>query len=328
LAKILIIFLEENKNYILKLSNLYNPSLPYSLSICSIPSVALPHFLISLVQYEIFSRAGPSIPGITRFKLMLDVLMKDVVFPVGKGKEETAATAEAEAGAGAGALWIVKSVLIAFHIVIPLTEEIHVGVSAETICARTASDQAILPGNAQMLLFVTTVIFLDVTDAIALAHCHRMHHKSLCWNCREPGHMANNCPNEGIATPVGRQDIVLESVQLQLCPLEGPVTWHVIVQMIPSAICATYLDTSPDSAPKPTFSESVEEEVCGGGGGGGGGRSSGYRDIVCRNCQQLGHMSRGLHGALDDLPQLRGTGSPCIRVPSGRFMDHRYSRRY
>nr|AFK44277.1 unknown [Medicago truncatula] len=41
----------------------------------------------------------------------------------------------------------------------PLTGEIQVGVSAETICARTARDLVIMLENALMLRFATIVVF-------------------------------------------------------------------------------------------------------------------------------------------------------------------------
>ncbi|KAK4745013.1 hypothetical protein SAY87_011325 [Trapa incisa] len=67
-----------------------------------------------------------------------------------------------------------------------------------------------------------------------------------------------------------------------------------------------------------------------GGDRGGAGRSIGsfnHRDVVCRNCQQVGHMSRDCMGPLMVCHNCGGRGHFAYECPSGRFMD-RYPRRY
>ncbi|TKY75435.1 Zinc finger CCHC domain-containing protein 7 [Spatholobus suberectus] len=59
---------------------------------------------------------------------------------------------------------------------------------------------------------------------------------------------------------------------------------------------------------------------------GGGARVGGYRDVICRNCQQLGHMSRDCMGPLMICHNCGGRGHLAYECPSGRFMD-RYPRR-
>jgi cellular nucleic acid-binding protein len=49
---------------------------------------------------------------------------------------------------------------------------------------------------------------------------------------------------------------------------------------------------------------------------------------MCRNCQQLGHMSRDCMGPLMICHNCGGRGHLAYECPSGRFVDRYPSRRY
>ncbi|KAH7517746.1 hypothetical protein FEM48_Zijuj09G0097000 [Ziziphus jujuba var. spinosa] len=172
--------------------------------------------------------------------------------------------------------------------------------------------------------------------------------KSLCWNCREPGHMASNCPNEGICHTCGKAGHrarectapPLPPGDLRLCNncyKQGHIaadctnekacnncrkTGHLARDCPNDPIC-NMCNVSGHVARQCPKGNILER----GGGGGGGVRGSGYRDIVCRNCQQLGHMSRDCMGPLMICHNCGGRGHLAYECPSGRFMD-RYPRRY
>ncbi|TXG64652.1 hypothetical protein EZV62_011646 [Acer yangbiense] len=173
--------------------------------------------------------------------------------------------------------------------------------------------------------------------------------KALCWNCREPGHMAGNCPNEGICHTCGKgghraRDCTappLPPGDLRLCNncyKQGHFaadctndkacnncrkTGHLARDCPNEPIC-NMCNVSGHVArqcPKGNILGDHRGASIRGGGG------SGYRDIVCRNCQQLGHMSRDCMGPLMICHNCGGRGHLAYECPSGRFMD-RYSRRY
>ncbi|KAH7574974.1 hypothetical protein JRO89_XS02G0028600 [Xanthoceras sorbifolium] len=175
--------------------------------------------------------------------------------------------------------------------------------------------------------------------------------KALCWNCREPGHMANNCPNEGICHTCGKgghraRDCTappLPPGDLRLCNncyKQGHFaadctnekacnncrkTGHLARDCPNEPICNS-CNVSGHVArqcPKGNVVGDRGASVRGGSVRGGGG----YRDIVCRNCQQLGHMSRDCMGPLMICHNCGGRGHLAYECPSGRFMD-RFSRRY
>ncbi|KAF9607283.1 hypothetical protein IFM89_033490 [Coptis chinensis] len=54
---------------------------------------------------------------------------------------------------------------------------------------------------------------------------------------------------------------------------------------------------------------------------GGGVRDSGYRDIVCRSCHQVGHMSRDCMGSLVICHNCGERGHMANECLSGRFME-------
>lgn len=112
-----------------------------------------------------------------------------------------------------------------------------------------------------------------------------------CNNCRKTGHLARDCPNDPICN---------------LCNVSG----HVARQ-----------------CPKSNVLGDRGDRGIGSGGGSVRGGGSGYRDVVCRNCQQLGHMSRDCMGPLMICHNCGGRGHLAYECPSGRFMD-RYPRRY
>ncbi|KAK1283561.1 hypothetical protein QJS10_CPB21g00307 [Acorus calamus] len=56
-------------------------------------------------------------------------------------------------------------------------------------------------------------------------------------------------------------------------------------------------------------------------------RGGGYRDVVCRMCNQMGHMSRDCMGAITICHNCGGRGHFAYECPSGRLMD-RGPRRY
>ncbi|GFY94426.1 zinc knuckle (CCHC-type) family protein [Actinidia rufa] len=63
------------------------------------------------------------------------------------------------------------------------------------------------------------------------------------------------------------------------------------------------------------------------GGARGGGYGGGYRDIICRTCYQLGHMSQDCMGAFMICRNCGGRGHLAYECPSGRFLDL-FPRRY
>nr|POE70628.1 dna-binding protein hexbp [Quercus suber] len=177
--------------------------------------------------------------------------------------------------------------------------------------------------------------------------------KSLCWNCREPGHMASNCPNEGICHTCGKAGHrarectapPLPPGDLRLCNncyKQGHIaadctnekacnncrkTGHLARDCPNDPIC-NMCNVAGHVARQCPKSNMIGERGGGGGGGGGGAaRGGGYRDVVCRNCQQLGHMSRDCMGPLMICHNCGGRGHLAYECPSGRFMD-RYPRRF
>ncbi|KAI5402385.1 hypothetical protein KIW84_050126 [Lathyrus oleraceus] len=96
-------------------------------------------------------------------------------------------------------------------------------------------------------------------------------------------------------------------------------TWHVIVQMTPFAMCAMFLDIGKQ-CPK--------SHIIGDHSGRGSFRGGGYCDVACRNCQQLGHMSRDCMGPLMICHNCGGRGHFAYERPSGRFVDRCPSDRY
>ncbi|KAG6779568.1 hypothetical protein POTOM_015960 [Populus tomentosa] len=168
--------------------------------------------------------------------------------------------------------------------------------------------------------------------------------KSLCWNCREPGHMASNCPNEGICHTCGKAGHRAKECtappmppgDLRLCNncyKQG----HIAADCTNDKACNNCRKTGHLAR------ECPNEPICNmcnvAGhvarqcpksnmlGDRGGMRSSGYQDIVCRNCHQYGHMSRDCMGPLMICHNCGGRGHRAIECPSGRMMD-RYPQRF
>ncbi|MCD9559117.1 hypothetical protein HAX54_016850 [Datura stramonium] len=188
------------------------------------------------------------------------------------------------------------------------------GVSAvrvRAVSARTANGLAILLGNALMLPYVTIVVSQGILPQSELT-------KSLCWNCREPGHMAGNCPNEGICHTCGKAGHRARDCTAPPLP-PGDLklkTGHLLPDCQNDPVC-NLCNISGHLARDCPKAGALEERGGGARPMGGGG---GYRDIVCRNCQQVGHMSRDCM-ALMICHNCGGRGHLAYECPSGRFMD-------
>ncbi|KAF9599899.1 hypothetical protein IFM89_001845 [Coptis chinensis] len=122
---------------------------------------------------------------------------------------------------------------------------------------------------------------------------------NLVKNCKRPGHYARECPNVAVCNNCGVPGHATIARRLS--------TWVVTVRMSHVA----------RQCPK---SEFVGER-------GGGVCDSGYRDIVCRSCHQVGHMSRDCTGGLMICHNCGGRGHMAYECLSGRFME-RAPRRY
>lgn len=169
--------------------------------------------------------------------------------------------------------------------------------------------------------------------------------KSLCWNCREPGHTASNCSNESICHTCGKAGHIARECSappgdLRLCNncyKQG----HIAADCTNEKACNNCRKTghlARECANEPVcnmcnISGHVARlcpkgNVMGERGGGGGGRSSGggFRDVAFRNCQQVGHMGSDM-GAFTICRNCGGRGHMAYECPSGRFMD-RFPRRY
>lgn len=94
-----------------------------------------------------------------------------------------------------------------------LTGEMEdVGVSAETICARTANVQAIMLENALMLQFVTIAVFLGtLLQSVLQSRYVGIAGNLVTWPV--------TAQMKASATPVVRLDIALEIAQLPQCHL-------------------------------------------------------------------------------------------------------------
>jgi len=177
--------------------------------------------------------------------------------------------------------------------------------------------------------------------------------KSLCWNCKEPGHMASSCPNEGICHTCGkaghraRECTVPQKPpgDLRLCNncyKQG----HIAVECTNEKACNNCRKTghlARDCPNDPICNlcnvsghvarQCPKSNFIGDRGGGGslrgGYRDGGFRDVVCRSCQQFGHMSRDcMGGPLMICHNCGGRGHQAYECPSGRFVDRYPSRRY
>ncbi|KAF9590711.1 hypothetical protein IFM89_036835 [Coptis chinensis] len=134
--------------------------------------------------------------------------------------------------------------------------------------------------------------------------------KTFDCNCKRPGHYAREWPNVAVCNNCGVPGhIAAECSTKSLCwNCRKAATWPMTTKMRGYAILA---------CPK---SEYVGER-------GGGVRDSGYRDIVCQSCHQVGHMSRDCTGGLMICHNCGGCGHMAYECLSGKFME-RAPRRY
>lgn len=128
-----------------------------------------------------------------------------------------------------------------------------------------------------------------------------------CNNCRKSGHLARNCTNDPVCN---------------LCHVAGhlarecPKSDEIIERGGPPLRGSGALFHGGDIPFR-------------GGGGGAPFRGGGYSDVVCRICNQVGHMSRDcMDGAFTICHNCGGRGHMAYECPSGRLLDRFPPRRY
>ncbi|KAG6523784.1 hypothetical protein ZIOFF_013671 [Zingiber officinale] len=171
--------------------------------------------------------------------------------------------------------------------------------------------------------------------------------EAICWNCKEPGHMASNCPNEGICHTCGKAGhLARECSSPQLLPGDMRLCnncykpGHIAIDCTNEKACNNCRKTghfARDCQNEPVcnlcnvaghvarqcpkseiFSERSER--------GGGDYHGGFRDVICRNCNQVGHKSWDCMGPLMICHNCGGRGHMAYECPSGRFMDYGFRR--
>lgn len=170
--------------------------------------------------------------------------------------------------------------------------------------------------------------------------------KSLCWNCREPGHTVSSCPNEGICHRCGKgghqaRDCAVPPLppgDVRLCNncyKQGPLapectndkacnncrrTGHLARDCTNEPVCnlCNLSGHVARGCPKADDLAGRGSVVRGGSGG--------YWNVEYRNCQQLGNMSRDFVTPVI-CHMCGGRGHVAFECPSGRYLD-RYPRRY
>ncbi|KAE8698680.1 Nucleic acid binding,zinc ion binding,DNA binding, putative isoform 1 [Hibiscus syriacus] len=161
--------------------------------------------------------------------------------------------------------------------------------------------------------------------------------KSLCWNCREPGHTANHCPNEGICHTCGKSGHRARDCTAPPMP-PGDVRLcnncykpgHIAVDCTNDKACNNCRrpgHLAHDCANNPIcnlcnvaghMARNCPKANMIGDRGIGSGRGGGYldhRDIMCHNCHRLGHMSRDCMGALMICNNCGGRGHMVYECP-------------
>ncbi|XP_019087183.1 PREDICTED: DNA-binding protein HEXBP-like isoform X1 [Camelina sativa] len=178
--------------------------------------------------------------------------------------------------------------------------------------------------------------------------------KSLCWNCREPGHMANSCTNEGICHSCGiaghrakgctaRQ---LPPGDLRLCNncyKQGHfaadctnekacnncrMTGHLARDCRDDPVC-NLCNVAGHLAVKCPKTDGLAGDrrprgIRGVHRRGGYNRDQYEEDIVCRNYQQMGHMSRDCTARLMICRNCGGRGHIAYDCPSARFVNNQF----
>ncbi|KAI5402384.1 hypothetical protein KIW84_050126 [Lathyrus oleraceus] len=135
----------------------------------------------------------------------------------------------------------------------------------------------------------------------------------MCWNCKEPGHMASSCPNEGICHTCGKTGHRARACSAPAIPPGDLRLCHNCYKL-------GHIAVECKQCPK--------SHIIGDHSGRGSFRGGGYCDVACRNCQQLGHMSRDCMGPLMICHNCGGRGHFAYERPSGRFVDRCPSDRY
>uniref|UniRef100_A0ACD5TIP5 Uncharacterized protein n=1 Tax=Avena sativa TaxID=4498 RepID=A0ACD5TIP5_AVESA len=193
--------------------------------------------------------------------------------------------------------------------------------------------------------------------------------KDLCWNCKEPGHMANSCPNEGICRNCGKSGhIAKDCTAPPMLPGEVKLCnncykpGHIAMECTNEKACnncrkSGHLARNCTNEPVcnlchvaghlarqcPKSDEIIErggpppfrggDSLFRGGDvpfrAGGAAFRGGYSDVVCRACNQVGHMSRDcMAGAFMICHNCGGRGHMAYKCPSGRLLDRFPPRRY
>ncbi|WVZ57539.1 hypothetical protein U9M48_007912 [Paspalum notatum var. saurae] len=179
--------------------------------------------------------------------------------------------------------------------------------------------------------------------------------KSICWNCKEPGHMANSCPNEGICRNCGKSGHIArdctappvppgEVILCSNCYKPGHFreectnekacnncrqSGHIARNCTNDPVCnlcnvAGHLarqcpksDTLGERGGPPPFRGIAAPFY-----GGGAPLRGGFSDVVCRACNQVGHMSRDcMAGAFMICHNCGGRGHNAYECPSVSLMD-------
>ncbi|KAL0891731.1 hypothetical protein Bca101_015714 [Brassica carinata] len=170
--------------------------------------------------------------------------------------------------------------------------------------------------------------------------------KSVCWNCREPGHMSNTCTKEGICHSCGiaghqAKDCTgrhLPPGDLRLCNncykqghfaadctnekacnncrktghlardcRDDPVCNHCNLSGHLAIKCPKTHVLAQERRPRGIRAQIREEE-----------------EVVCRNCRQVGHMSRDCRARLMICRNCGGRGHIAYECPSERLVNHHH----
>ncbi|KAF8396759.1 hypothetical protein HHK36_018390 [Tetracentron sinense] len=226
-------------------------------------------------------------------------------------------------------------------------DPIKEGESGKIIYVITASGLGIMAEIVQMWLSATTVDFLAKdylwnckgTDAVdcVFAVRHIMSEctsKTMCWNCKKPGHLASECKNDPICHMCGKMGHLARECSGSGLPPYDPRlcnncykpghiaadctnekvcnncrnTGHLARECPNEPVCNT-CNVSGHVARQCPKSNHLASEIVGGP----------FRDIICRNCSQPGHISRDCV-AIVICNNCGGRGHQAFECPSGRML--------